>query len=886
MAMTQKYMRRLNEEIGIAPANSQEEYQAAQVISSIMEEYDVEPAIEEFDTRAFSGLVPSIVSLLVLVGVFLGGLGAGFVSVVGVLLALVPAIVAALRMLGRDVSPSFGPRVRSQNVVGLHRACGPNVTKGSRTIVVVAHYDTPHENPLYSSALAPYLATLARTGRTCALVTSLCAFVQLFGFIPAPARIFLWVVGIVCALPSVVPAVGAIAERLSPCTLGANDNKAAVAAMLGVLERVRPRHASEDVPSDDGLGFEIDEVTDGEGLGVDVAAAGQEEVASEPDVAAFSAPLEDAGAEGLEQAEEEDGTAVAAAEPRIEEKVVMREEREEVVGVRHGAEVLSSLGILPEYCVVEYVAPAVRMVPVRVSVPVEPIADLTMPVSRPSFEEGQYEEPSGHEIVPSRRSGGAPWQAVLDKIKEFIASRPWEGLVALVAQLKEKVMAARAQKRPAEGDVPVSAPDAAQTSADEVTPEGQEAPAEQEDDVQPTAPTAPLATAEGSVVSDAEPAATTTGPEGSTAEGTVAGPSSEKTAFIPHLSLVMDDDPRGVGPKDSSGLVVSEDSFDVEATNPNVSVRPEPPADPEWGKSSYRPQLSSVARRATLFDLPDPSTAERDPFGSTGSQPRTPSAAPATAPVVPSSQRPASSPELGQAVAPAPVSTMANDDESSRQKRARLSSFLDRLKKSDGDGDGRGSGWLGDGDDDSTWRGGAAMREGLRLVEGDEGQPSEEDLRDAVLSLGDDDLIAHDIWFVALGASAFDHAGMKAFLAQHRSDIRGSFVVNLDCIGAGSLTVLSHEGLEGTRRADRRLSRLITGVANDLHVPIAQKKFDWTSTDATPAMRASRRAVTIMGLNESDLPALSRTSLDIPENVSGKQAADVSQIVTEMIRRS
>ena len=62
--------------------------------------------------------------------------------------------------------------------------------------------------------------------------------------------------------------------------------------------------------------------------------------------------------------------------------------------------------------------------------------------------------------------------------------------------------------------------------------------------------------------------------------------------------------------------------------------------------------------------------------------------------------------------------------------------------------------------------------------------------------------------------------------------------------------------------------------------------FDWTDTDASVAMRTSVRAVTVMGLDDNGLPALSRTEQDAPENVDGDQAASVAELVTEMIRRS
>ena len=41
-----------------------------------------------------------------------------------------------------------------------------------------------------------------------------------------------------------------------------------------------------------------------------------------------------------------------------------------------------------------------------------------------------------------------------------------------------------------------------------------------------------------------------------------------------------------------------------------------------------------------------------------------------------------------------------------------------------------------------------------------------------------------------------------------------------------------------------------------------------------------------MGLDGNGLPALSRTPDDVIENVSGDQAAKVTEVVTEMIRRS
>lgn len=770
MAMTHDYLDYLNQRVGIAPANSQEELQAAQTIAGLMSHHDVEPSIEEFDAPSLSGLVPAILSVLMFLGVLVSGLGVVVLAIVGLVLALIPTLLAVLRLLGRAPSLSFGPAARSQNVVAVHRASGPLVAKGNRPIVVVAHYDTPRENFLYATALAPYLPLVVKASTLCRYVVAVCAFVQIMGFIPAPARLALWIVGIVAALPGVLLAAGSIYERISPCTLGANDNKSAVASLLGVMENVRPSglvptprtpETPQEVEEPDGL----EEDDDGEGAGETVVVS--------------------------------------------EDAPVVQAEPVKPLGIRRGANVLRSLEILPDTCDIEYVEHA----------------DVV--------EDGPARAPRAASLFD------------IDPLPE-----PDPDLADDIDEVDDGIVAE---------EVP-----------DEPAPEE-----DQEEDAEDVSDPAGDTTSLSPVSDD-------------------TGATRESLLSNGRFSLVMDEGDRGVGPKDSSGLtMVDEGSFDSETTQA-APTRPAAPDDPEWGKSSYRPQVSNVARRASLFDLPDPSLGESDPLGDPDATRVSPSksrfgrsSAPADAPEKQDSPDASASSEVS---APEPIETLAST--ASRGKGA-LSGLLSRIKGAfaskgaDSDEESAGD-WLGSADDsdDPVWRGGAAMRGGLRFVEEDEVVPSEDEMVEEVLSVGDDALICHDIWFVALGGSSLDHAGMRAFLRQHRQEIRGSFIVNLDCVGAGELSVLTHEGVEDTRRADRRLGRILTSVAHDLHAELAQKSFDWTTTDAFPAMKASMRSVTIMGINELGLPALSRTAEDVPENVSGDQAALVTELVTEAIRRA
>lgn len=842
MAMTHDYLDYLNQKVGIAPANSQEELQAAQTISWLMGQHEVEPSIEEFDAPLLGGLSAAILGIVMFLGVFVAGFGVVALTVVGFILAIIPAVLVVMRLFGREPSLTVGPQARSQNVIAVHRATGPLVSKGNRPIVVVAHYDTPHENFLYSTPIAPYLPLVTKLTEPCCLLVAVSALIQVMGFLPAPVRIVFWIIGIIAALPALLLAVAAIYERFSPCTLGANDNKSGVAAMLGVLENVRP---SGLVPTP------RDSETRRKEAAEDIEEPFESEDGSESEPAADS---------------------VAAVE------------RVEVLGVRHGEDVLRSLAILPEGCEIEYRDAVVEVAPAAAEVQ----AAASEAVTEPAEEHF----------------------AVVEETVESVSELEQTRLFPFVP-------ASDAEVSPTEDESAAPVPsDEAGTPADSA-PES-ESPADtlDKESVSESAPSvSPESTSSLTFVTDETEATMPSRPTVSSSAEEDLGATREDLLSDGHFSLVMDGESgRGVGKKDATGLDITEGTFALDETQPvtpDEKPHPAAPADPEWGKTSYRPQVSPMARRASLFDLPDPSSVSSDPFNTNPSAQRISVPTPAPA---------------ADVQAPEPIETISTSEaaDEPEAKENPLAGLLDRVKGffsklgSSADADdaeptedeadspaeaersasepsetpektakkatGKG-GWLGDSEDDPLWRGGATSRDGLRLVE-DEDAPTEEELREAILGLGDDALISHDVWFVALGGSSLDHAGMRSFLKSHRSEVRGCFIVNLDRIGAGELTVLTKEGLESTRRADRRLVRLLSGAAKDLHHELSQQDYDWMSTDATPAMRSSMRSVTIMGLGENGLPALSRTAEDVAENVSGDQAAAVTEIVTEMIRRS
>ena len=287
-------------------------------------------------------------------------------------------------------------------------------------------------------------------------------------------------------------------------------------------------------------------------------------------------------------------------------------------------------------------------------------------------------------------------------------------------------------------------------------------------------------------------------------------------------------------------------------------------------------QQANVASRTSLFDLPDPSAQTDDPFV-TAQGPE-----PSSAPVAPS-----------MPVAPdvQPLETISAPATTPKPQKRGIGGRFGRKKKRDQDSmsdwlgvdddydakkSGRGIGsWDNFEDDDDGWKGGATSSDGA----------SNEDMLAAVASMGDDELLGHDIWFVATGASDCDGAGMKAFLASHRDKLRGVFFINLESIGAGRISVVTVEGEQQLLKGDRRIMNLVSKVCKAFHVDCGAFEMPYAKTDAYAALEASRRALTIAGVDGPRL-ACARTEDDLPYNVNPTNIATVSEVVTEVIRRS
>lgn len=249
MANTKQYLSHLLQNTGIAPACSEEERAAADVIAKVFVDHGFTPEMQEFSASGMHKVVQAGLGVAVFVGAVLLGLG-GALGVVGLLLTLAAAVLFVLERSGKPILSGLGSGGLSQNVIAYHKASGPLASPRNRPVVVVAHYDTPREDLLAREPFAAYRPLIAKVLPFAMVAPAAIAIVRVFP-VPGAARAVLWVLAIIVALVPLINGVAIIANRfVLPYTTGSVSNKSSVAAMLGVMDAVAPYELGDEFPHD------------------------------------------------------------------------------------------------------------------------------------------------------------------------------------------------------------------------------------------------------------------------------------------------------------------------------------------------------------------------------------------------------------------------------------------------------------------------------------------------------------------------------------------------------------------------------------------------------------------------------------------------------------
>ena len=153
------------------------------------------------------------------------------------------------------------------------------------------------------------------------------------------------------------------------------------------------------------------------------------------------------------------------------------------------------------------------------------------------------------------------------------------------------------------------------------------------------------------------------------------------------------------------------------------------------------------------------------------------------------------------------------------------------------------------------------------------------------MTLGDRELVEHEIWFVLTGASEADHEGSQDFYERFRDDIRGAYIINLENIGAGRQSLLIEEGLGRHVKSDRRLVNLFGSASTNINRPLALDRMNGYETEGTAALRKNCRAVTVCGIDAGSL-AYAGSADDTMAIINPGQIDDLVDILVEVIKNA
>ncbi|MCL1797232.1 MAG: aminopeptidase [Eggerthellaceae bacterium] len=140
-----------------------------------------------------------------------------------------------------------------------------------------------------------------------------------------------------------------------------------------------------------------------------------------------------------------------------------------------------------------------------------------------------------------------------------------------------------------------------------------------------------------------------------------------------------------------------------------------------------------------------------------------------------------------------------------------------------------------------------------------------------------------EIWFVALGSELANCGGMRAFLAEHEQDLRGSIIINLRALGAGDLSYLTAEGKQGKEGASSRMKRYVTKAAQAIGIRVESSTLLWSDSATTLATKKGMPAISIVGM-DGPKPAYFSQGDDVIENIEESILRKNVEFVVELLK--
>lgn len=141
-----------------------------------------------------------------------------------------------------------------------------------------------------------------------------------------------------------------------------------------------------------------------------------------------------------------------------------------------------------------------------------------------------------------------------------------------------------------------------------------------------------------------------------------------------------------------------------------------------------------------------------------------------------------------------------------------------------------------------------------------------------------------EIWFVAMGCDDDSHDGVRAFINEHKSELRGSMVIEIESIGAGVLSVAKREGATKKISASSRIKRYTREAVAATGIALDEVDLSGTDSIASIIQKAGFQSIHLFGA-ENGRPALKGSADDVFENIDELVFDENTRFVYELLKR-
>lgn len=140
-----------------------------------------------------------------------------------------------------------------------------------------------------------------------------------------------------------------------------------------------------------------------------------------------------------------------------------------------------------------------------------------------------------------------------------------------------------------------------------------------------------------------------------------------------------------------------------------------------------------------------------------------------------------------------------------------------------------------------------------------------------------------EVWFVAMGCDNDSHDGVRAFLNEHRGELRGSMIIEVESLGAGELSVASHEGATKKVGASTRIKRYTREAVAATGIPLNEVDLSGTDSIASIIQEAGFQSMHLFGAENGQI-ALKGSADDVFENVNEFTLEENVRFIYELLK--